>query len=721
MFTSQPLFAMGIPYDSEKAVEFGGELMEIIDEESHLASGRLAEERGCFPNWKGSKWEESGVPMRNATTTSIAPTGTISTMVGTTSGIEPCYGLGYTRTILGGQKFVESDPVFENVARRRGFFSPALMKEIAEQGSVQGVSHIPADVRRVFKTAHEIAPKWHVEMQAAFQNFCDAGISKTINLPASASVDDVREVFLKAYQLGCKGITVYRNGSRQNQPMSVSKKQAEATKANATSGHAVPMDLPEIMTAVRVKQATPFGNMHIKIVVDPKTGCEREIFAQLGKGGDLACADLEGMCRIASLFLRLNGALEEVAKQLDSIGTSLSISTKDGRIASLADGLAKALQKYLQAKKVAGLESLLLGKTDLSTIARGLRTLPDARDSRPATDEQVVLFGRLFKGRTDVYGTYDPVTKRAWQVKAPVRDRVLLEHLQGRRPYGVYLLQGDAIAAGAVDFDQEDTQLPREFVRRMAAVGIPVYIERSKSKGYHVWVFAVQGGVKARLFRSLAQAVLREMGLPSIEIFPKQDAIASPNFFGNFINAPLFGTLVERGRSVFVDESFTPYPDQWGFLAGIRRVSGSDLDLACAKMGCLITSSGPRVGGVGTPPKTAPASLSLMPCAQRMLIEGVAENQRAACFRLAVQLRKAGLPYEYAILVLTKWAEKNHPPEGKAIISPGEVRGQVRGAYGDRMYLSCGCDDPAISPFCSPSTCPIGIKRTGHMERGGAE
>jgi ribonucleoside-diphosphate reductase alpha chain len=370
------LFALGIPYDSDCGVEFGAEVMKIVNEESHRASQQLAEERGCFPNWKGSLWEQRGMLMRNACTTTVAPTGTISILTGCSSGIEPAFALAYRRNILGGQQFLETNPVFEQVAKGVGGFTPELMDAIAEKGSIQGMTQIPSDVRRVFVTAHDIAPKWHIRMQAAFQAHCDAGISKTINLPESATVDDVRQAFLMAYEMGCKGITVYRNGSRPNQPMGLGGKTAKPTRIDSKPAKTMPMDLPEIMVAVRVKQATPFGNMHVMVVVDPETGCERELFAQLGKGGELACADLEAICRVISLYLRVNGSLEDIVKQLDGIGTSLSISTKDGRIASLGDGLAKAVQKFFQAKKAAGLESLLLGRTDLSSIQQGLRTIP---------------------------------------------------------------------------------------------------------------------------------------------------------------------------------------------------------------------------------------------------------------------------------------------------------------------------------------------------------
>lgn len=378
------LFALGIPYDSADGIAFGEKVMKVVNDESHLASSELAKERGCFPNWEGSTWERKGIPMRNATTTAIAPTGSISVLLNCSSGIEPVYALAYTRTLLDSQRVVAMNPVFEATAGVKGILSPFLMEAVNTRGSVQGMTEIPDAVRRVFVTAYDIAAEWHVRMQAAFQKHCDAGISKTINLRASASTDDVNRLFLLAYDMGCKGITVYRDGCRTGQPLALGTSTDSSRRDQAALQPATPINLPEIMTAIRVKQGTPFGNMHVKVVVDPISGRERELFAQLGKGGDLACADLEAICRVISLYLRLNGSIEEIVRQLDGIGTSLSVSTKDGRVASLADGLAKAVQKYLVAKKVAGLDALLLGKADLSDLGKGLRTLPSSGHRTPS-------------------------------------------------------------------------------------------------------------------------------------------------------------------------------------------------------------------------------------------------------------------------------------------------------------------------------------------------
>lgn len=371
------LYALGIPYDSEEGLEFGESIMQFLNDESHKASEKLAEERGTFPNWRGSTWEQQGIPMRNACTTTVAPTGTISIIAGCSGGIEPLFSLAFMRNVLNGQKLKEANAEFGKVAQARGFYSEGLITRITEKGSIRGMPEIPEDVQRVFVTAHDIDPEWHIRMQAAFQRHCDASISKTINFPTKATAEDVRKIYLLAYEHRCKGLTVYRDGCRENQPMALDKKPEQTARGRRErrTKLVAPIDLPELMSAVRIKQRTPFGNMHIKIVVDPVSGREREIFAQLGKGGDVACSDLEAMCRLISLYLRVNGSLADVVSQLDGIGSSLSVSTKDGRITSLADGLAKAVRKYEVAKDIAGLDSLLLGRADLSEVKKGLKTM----------------------------------------------------------------------------------------------------------------------------------------------------------------------------------------------------------------------------------------------------------------------------------------------------------------------------------------------------------
>jgi ribonucleoside-diphosphate reductase alpha chain len=211
------LLMMGIPYDSEEALQAAEEIATILEEESHRASSLLADKRGVFPNFKGSIWDGKGAPMRNATTVTIAPTGTISIIAGCSSGIEPLFAIAFVRNVIEGTQLMEINPIFEEVAREGGFYSNDLMMEIARSGTIQHIDTIPEDVRRIFVTAFDIAPEWHVRMQSVFQKHCDNAVSKTINFPSDASIDDIEASYRLAYELGCKGITVYRYGSKKEQ------------------------------------------------------------------------------------------------------------------------------------------------------------------------------------------------------------------------------------------------------------------------------------------------------------------------------------------------------------------------------------------------------------------------------------------------------------------------------------------------------------------------
>jgi ribonucleoside-diphosphate reductase alpha chain len=208
------LVQLGIPYDSDEAINIAEKIMKFIKEKSHCASQELAEERGVFPNYQGSIHEK---PMRNATTTTVAPTGTISIIAGCSSGIEPLFAVSYVRNVLEGTKLIEVSQYFEAIAKERGFYSEELMMKIAKTGTLAGIVEIPDDVKRVFVTAFDIAPEWHVRMQAAFQKYCDNAVSKTINFPNDVDIKEVEKAFMLAYELKCKGITVYRYGSKTQQ------------------------------------------------------------------------------------------------------------------------------------------------------------------------------------------------------------------------------------------------------------------------------------------------------------------------------------------------------------------------------------------------------------------------------------------------------------------------------------------------------------------------
>ncbi len=424
------LFKLGVRYDSPEGVAWGERFMQFVNDEAHACSEALAQQRGCFPNWRGSIWDtQHHRPMRNAAVTTVAPTGTISIIANCSGGIEPMFSLAFYRNVLKGQAegrtpLLEINETFAEVARRRGFHSEGLMDRIAREGTLAHIPGVPDDVRRVFVCAHDIDPPWHVRMQAAFQKHCDSSISKTINFPNESLAEDVDGIYRLAYELRCKGVTVYRDGCRASQPMALrDSDRAHAEQAAASAGAEMqgepsggradervptpdaprstppvapdgpiritsertlfgeeiihvapqrptlePQPLPDIVSGVRVRQLTPFGNMHVNITVDPRQGRELEVFAQLGKGGDLANSDLEAICRMISLWLRAGGDLTQVIKQLAGIGSSLQIPTRAGRIMSLGDGLAKALRRYQRAKERHGLTALLLGRVDPAEI-----------------------------------------------------------------------------------------------------------------------------------------------------------------------------------------------------------------------------------------------------------------------------------------------------------------------------------------------------------------
>jgi ribonucleoside-diphosphate reductase alpha chain len=376
------LYKLGVPYNSDEGVAWGERFMKFVNDEAHRASESLAKERGCFDNWVGSIWQTRHQRMmRNAAVTTVAPTGTISIIANCSGGIEPMFSLAFIRNVLRGQKqgerpLVEVNDVFRALADERGFLSDDLLERIAREGTLAHIDDVPEDVKRVFVCAHDIAPEWHIRMQAAFQRHCDSSISKTINFPNAASVADVERIYEMAYDARCKGVTVYRDGCRQFQPMALKKDEKPAAAAPAPVAEAKPVetptapprieprDLPAIVSGLRIRQLTPFGNMHVKITVDPRADRELEVFAQLGKGGDVATSDLEAICRMVSLWLRAGGSLRHVIKQLEGIGSSLQIPTRNGRIMSLGDGLACALKKYMRAKERFGLRALLLGEID---------------------------------------------------------------------------------------------------------------------------------------------------------------------------------------------------------------------------------------------------------------------------------------------------------------------------------------------------------------------
>ncbi len=323
-----------------------------------------------------------------------------------------------------------------------------------------------------------------------------------------------------------------------------------------------------------------------------------------------------------------------------------------------------------------------------------------------STAQKLNLFRGCFSGRTDVYGTYDPATGRARCVKAQVTRRVLLDHLRGRQPYGVYLLTGDTIRSAAIDFDRDDMNPVRECVGQARHYGLHGYVERSKRKGYHVWFF-FDGPVPAVKARRVLAMLLDDIGQPGVEVFPKQDAIDPGKQMGNFINAPLFGGHVRRGRTVFLDpaNSWSPAPDQWRILADAKRIPEQHLD-ELIEINDLMGRQEPNAVEPEARTRVRNQHIhGLPPCAINMLRDGVSENQRVCAFRLAVHCHRLGIPQGLAIAMLRAWAKRNKPSGGKRIITDTEIAEQTGHGYSGR-YRGFGCDDPIIASHCEDH-CPL--------------
>ncbi len=343
------LIQLGIPYDSEAALELGDKVMEFITTIGRDESARLAEERGPFPNWPRSIYRESR-PLRNSTVTTIAPTGTISIIAGCSSGIEPLFAVAYSH-IVGDRHLTFVNPHFETIARRRGFYSPELMEKVAKHGTLHGIPEVPEDVRRVFVTAHEIEPKWHVRMQAAFQRHTDNGVSKTINLPRTATVEDVAQAYRLAYELGCLGITVFRDGCKSAHGGQVLHVGTTAGGATADIDTSI-KPRPRTLRGVTYRVDTPLGTGYVHVNQGP-SGEPFEVFLNVGKAGSDVHADAEALGRLISMILRLPSPLtprervEQIVRQLDRIGGRRDAGMGPARVRSIPDAIAQVLAEHV--------------------------------------------------------------------------------------------------------------------------------------------------------------------------------------------------------------------------------------------------------------------------------------------------------------------------------------------------------------------------------------
>lgn len=358
------LIRLGIPYASEEAIAVAEKLMSFMQSAGREASITLSEERGVFPNFKGSVYDKLNAPVRNATVTTIAPTGTISIIAGCSSGIEPLFALAFRRNVMEGTELIEVNPLFHEIAGEMGFDSPELMKKVAEKGSLEGVSAVPDDMKKVFVTSHEISPEWHIKMQAAFQKYTDNAVSKTVNFPNEATKEDVANVYLMAYKLGCKGVTVYRDGSREVQVLTKGseKQKAKEAAAPAAVASAVPQSITpkqrnEVAFGVTRKIKTGCGNLYVTINEDEE-GRPFEIFTQIGKAGGCVASQCEAMGRMTSLALRSGIESQEIIKQMRGISCHLPVGYGATKVTSCSDAMAKALEWYLMLKRSTGGDTL---------------------------------------------------------------------------------------------------------------------------------------------------------------------------------------------------------------------------------------------------------------------------------------------------------------------------------------------------------------------------
>ena len=339
------LIRLRLPYDAPEAFELGGQVMEFVQSEARKHSSELAKVRGRFPSWESSIYANDHVAMRNATVTTIAPTGTISIIAGCSSGIEPYYSLAYERNVMDGTRLTEVNPLFEKAARDGGFYSNDLMAKVASRQSVGDLDEIPESARALFLTAADVSPEDHVRMQAVFQKHCDSSVSKTINLPENAPSEQVREAFELAYQLGCKGVTVYRDRSRPDQVLATVAGPSEMLSDETESARArIVAKRPQVLQGITEKIRTGYGNLYVTVNV--REGRPFEVFAHIGKSGYTTMADTEAICRLISLTLRSGVAVDQVIRQLRGIGGSSPVFTNGGKVSSIPDAIAQVLQRH---------------------------------------------------------------------------------------------------------------------------------------------------------------------------------------------------------------------------------------------------------------------------------------------------------------------------------------------------------------------------------------
>jgi len=347
------LVQLGIPYNDLEALRVAEQVMAFIHERGRKASREMALKRGSFPNFDRSLLKEHWDAMRNATVTTIAPTGTISIIAGASSGIEPIFALAFKRHVLDGKELLEVNPFFEDMAKREGFYSEGLLQRIAETGHIDDGADVPERIKRLFVTAHDITPEDHIRMQAAFQKHTDNAVSKTVNFPNEAAVEDVAKVYQLAYELGCKGVTIYRDRSRPQQVLYkgvISSGQEKLEyKEMIPEAEKKPKHRQDVTQGSTRKIRTGCGNLYVTVNEDGE-GNLFEIFNQIGKAGGCAASQSEAIGRLVSLAFRSGVEPDIVVRQLKGISCHMPVWHQEGKILSCADAIGKAIEWHLQMK-----------------------------------------------------------------------------------------------------------------------------------------------------------------------------------------------------------------------------------------------------------------------------------------------------------------------------------------------------------------------------------
>ncbi|MGE4282676.1 MAG: vitamin B12-dependent ribonucleotide reductase [Clostridia bacterium] len=347
------LFKLGIPYNSSRGIQLAERIMHFISEKGREATIKLAEQRGTFPLYDKSIYKALGVKMRNATITTIAPTGTLSILAGVSSGVEPVFALSYIRNVMDNDELIEVNPIFNETAVEQGFYSVDLMKKIAQVGHIDEFNEIPQGLKEIFVTAHEVSPEWHVKMQAAFQRYTDNAVSKTVNFKNDATRDEVADVFKLAYKTGCKGVTSYRDGSRDLQVLNIGKVKGKEQAGQAgqeeeqgqMNEHIMPRPRPSITTGFTEKVGIGCGNLYITVNYDEDGICE--VFTNTGRAGGCP-SQSEATSRLVSIALRSGMDVKAIVEQLKGIRCPSTIRQRDLKVMSCPDAIARVIEKVMK-------------------------------------------------------------------------------------------------------------------------------------------------------------------------------------------------------------------------------------------------------------------------------------------------------------------------------------------------------------------------------------